>query len=129
MGNYHVSPRRGEVRDVLGNMTFSLDQRHENAGNAGHKDARISPSPSSATSHYSCHRQSGSGCRQTASACVLCCLLRNTLPSKVPTRPGDLILKIYFFKGRKVDFLSVLKVLIFHFFFLIPQSKHMLWRD
>lgn len=43
----------------------------------------------------SCHGQSGSRHRRTVSACLLCCLLRNTLHSEMPARSRDLIKNIF----------------------------------
>lgn len=99
-----VSTKTWNHRVVLDNTASSLDQMHEDAGDAGHKDAWTSPRAAQIHPITPCHGQSGSRHTETASAHLLCCPLRNTLHSEVPARSGDLI-KIYLFKARKVNFL------------------------
>ena len=69
-----------------------------------------------------CHGQSGSRHTETASAHLLCCLLRNTLHPEVPARSWDLI-KIYLFKARKVNFLFPVCFIISYIAFSLSYSS------
>lgn len=95
---------------------------HEDAGDAGHKDAWTSPRAAQTHPIIPCRGQSDSRHTETASAHLLCCLLRNTLHSEVPARSGDLI-KICLFKARKVNFLFPVCFVISYIAFSLSYSS------
>ena len=123
MRSSHLFPQRHEIkRDALDNTASSLDQMHEDTGDAGHKDTWTSPRAAQTHPITPCHGQSDSKQTETASAHLLCCLLRNTLHSEVFAKSGGLI-KICFFKARKVNFLFPVCFIISYIAFSLSYSS------